>query len=82
MLRDDLDGWSAGRVRGTSRQRGYMYTYISHVVIQQKLKQHCKAIILPIKKIFLMYLNSEVTKSKISISRIYEIQCFDVPDTS
>ena len=54
MLCDDLEGWE-----GRLKREGiyiYIYTYIHihiqliRVVIQQKLMQHCKAIILQLKR--------------------------------
>ena len=49
MLCDDLEGW--GREGGREAQeRGdigiYVYIWLIHFVVQQKLTQHCKAIIL------------------------------------
>ena len=39
-----------GRERGGSRGRGHMHTVqLIHIVVQQKLTQHCKAIILQLK---------------------------------
>ena len=50
MLCDDLKGWE-GRLK---REGIYIYTHthiqLIRVVIQQKLMQHCKAIILQLKK--------------------------------
>ena len=47
MLCDDLEGGMRGGWEGGPRGRGYMYThiYLIHFVVQQKLKQHFKAII-------------------------------------
>ena len=42
MLYDDLEGWDGGLAE-SSRGKGYVCTYI--IVVQQKLTQHCKAII-------------------------------------
>ena len=50
MLRDDLEGWDGGWWEGGSTGRGYMYTYYLIHVVQQKLTQHCKPIILQLKK--------------------------------
>ena len=49
MLCDLLEGWD--REGGKEMQEGgdmgiYVYVYLIHFVIQQKLTQHCKAIIL------------------------------------
>ena len=49
MLCDDLVGWD--REGGREAQEGgdmgiYVYIQLIHFVIQQKLTQHCKAIIL------------------------------------
>ena len=49
MLCDDLEEWD--REGGREVQEGgdvgiYVYIYLIHFVIQQKLTQHCKAIIL------------------------------------
>ena len=43
VLYDDLEGWDGGLAE-SSRGKGYVCTYI--IVVQQKLTQHCKAIIL------------------------------------
>ena len=46
MLCDDLEGWDGG-MEGDSVGKGSMYAYSRyHVVLQQNLTQHCKAIIL------------------------------------
>ena len=51
MLYDDLDGWEGSRWEGGPRKRGYLYTYkMIHFIVQQKLTQHCKAIIFKKKK--------------------------------
>ena len=49
MLCDDLDGWD--RVVGREAEEGgemgiYVCIWLIHVVVQQKLTQHCEAIIL------------------------------------
>ena len=49
MLCDDLEEW--GREGGREAQEGgdmeiYVYIELIHFVVQQKLTQHCKAIIL------------------------------------
>ena len=49
MLYDDLEGWD--REDGREAQEGgdmgiYVYIYLIHFVLQQKLAQHCKVIIL------------------------------------
>ena len=49
MLCDHLEGWD--REGGRQMQEGgdmgiYVYVKLIHFVIQQKLTQHCKAIIL------------------------------------
>ena len=50
MLCDDLEGWDGGWWEGGSRGRGYRYTYyLIHVVVQQKLTQHCKTTRLQLK---------------------------------
>ena len=50
MLCDDLerrDGrWEGGRHR---REGIYVYLYLIHIVVQQKLTQLCKAVILQLK---------------------------------
>ena len=51
MLCDDLEVWDEGWVGGRlKRKRIYVYLQLIHVVVQQKLTQHCKAIILQFKK--------------------------------
>ena len=49
MLCDDLEGWD--KEGGREAQEGgdmgtYVYVQLIHFVVQQKLTQHCKAIIL------------------------------------
>ena len=49
MLCDHLEGWD--REGGREAQEGgdmviYVYVYLIHFVIKQKLTHHCKAIIL------------------------------------
>ena len=51
MLCDDLDGWDGGGVAGKEVQEGedictHVHIEEVHTVVQQKLTQHCKAIIL------------------------------------
>ena len=46
MLSDDLEGWD-GWWEGAPRGRRYMYAQRIHLIVQQKPKQHYKAIILP-----------------------------------
>ena len=49
-LCDTLDGWG-GEVGGRFRREGvYVYMELSHLVVQQKLTQHCKSAILQSKK--------------------------------
>ena len=52
MLCEDLDGWdSSMRVGGKfKRERIYGYIYLIRFLVQQKLIQYCKAIILHFKK--------------------------------
>ena len=46
VLCDELDGWD-GEVRGSSKREGIcVYRELIHFIVQQKLTQHCKAIIL------------------------------------
>jgi len=45
MLCDDLNGWDVGR--GRSKREGiYVYIELIHFIIQQKLTQYCKTIII------------------------------------
>ena len=45
VLGDDIDGWNE-RVGGRCKTRGiYVYIWLIHVAVQQKLTRHCKAII-------------------------------------
>ena len=46
MLCDDRGGCDGGEWQGGSRDRIYVYIELIHVVVQQKLTQHCEAIIL------------------------------------
>ena len=47
---DDLEGWEWEGVREGGI---YVYLQLIHAVVQQNLTQHCKAIILQLKKIHL-----------------------------
>ena len=47
--RDGLEGWDQGR-EGDSRGSRRVYIQLIHAVIEQKVVQHCKAIILQLKK--------------------------------
>ena len=50
MLCDDLEGWEedvGGRIK---EEEIYAYLWLIHTVVQQKLTQHFKAIILQLKK--------------------------------
>ena len=50
MLCNDLNGWDGGGVGGRSKQKGiYENIRLIHVIVQQKLAQHCKAIIYQFK---------------------------------
>ena len=45
--RDDLKGWDGGWVGGKLKREGIrVYLQLIHVIVQQKLTQHSKAIIL------------------------------------
>ena len=44
MLCDDLEGWD-GWGREVKREEIYDYIELIHFVVQQKLTQHCKTII-------------------------------------
>ena len=46
MLCDDVERWNGGGWEGHSRGKGYMYTYSYLLIAQQKLTQHCKAILI------------------------------------
>ena len=51
MLCDDLESRDGGRVGGKLKREGmYVYTWLIHSGVQQKLTQHCKAIIVQLKK--------------------------------
>jgi len=47
VLCDNLEGWDGV---GSGRQETYVYLWLIHVVVWQKPTQHCKAIILQLKK--------------------------------
>ena len=50
MLCGELEGWAKG-VGGRSEREGTcVYLKLIHLVVRQKLTQHCKAIILQLKK--------------------------------
>ena len=48
MLCDDLERWGGGG-RRLEREGIYVYLRLIHVAVQQKLTQHCKAIIPQLK---------------------------------
>ena len=51
MLCGNPGGWDEGSVGGISeKERIYVYIYMIHLVVQQKVTQHCKAVILQLKK--------------------------------
>ena len=50
MLCDDLEGWDGG-VEGRLKREGiYVSVWLIYVVVQQKIMQHCKAIIFQFKE--------------------------------
>ena len=46
MLCKDLGRWDGGVGRRSRREGIYVYVELIHFIVQQKLTQHCKAIIL------------------------------------
>ena len=51
VLCDDLEGWDGGGVQGRLKREGmYVYAWLIRFIVQQKLTQHCKAIILQFLK--------------------------------
>ena len=47
QLCDDLEGWDGAGVRGRRKWEGIcVYIEPIHVVVQQKVTHHCKAIVL------------------------------------
>ena len=51
MICDDLEGWNGGGER-LQREGIHVYIELIHGVVQPKLTQHCKAIILQLKKAY------------------------------
>ena len=49
---DDLEGREGGMGERLKREGTYVYIQLIHVVEQQKLTQHCKAVILRLKNTF------------------------------
>ena len=50
MLCDDLEGWDGSVGRGRLEREGIcVHIELIHVVVQQRLMQHCNAIILQLK---------------------------------
>ena len=45
VLCDDLEGRDGAWGGRLKREEIYVYVWLSHFVVQQKLTQHCKAII-------------------------------------
>ena len=59
---EDLEGCDVrGSGRGLKREGIYIYLELIHVVVQQKLTQHCKAIIFQLKHKF--FLKKEGSRS-------------------
>ena len=51
MIGDDLEGWDGGGVGERLKKEGtYIYLQLIRVVVWGKPTQHCKAIILQLKK--------------------------------
>ena len=50
MLCDDLERWNLGVGGRLKREGMYVSMWLIHVVVQQKLMQHCKAIIFQFKE--------------------------------
>ena len=50
MLCDGLEGWDRGCRGRLKKEAIYVYFQLSHIVVQQKPAQHCKAITLELKK--------------------------------
>ena len=50
LLCDDLDGWDGGGGGRSKREGIQVYIQLIHFIVQQKLTQHCKAILLQLKK--------------------------------
>ena len=48
-LRGHLEGWGGGGGRRFRREGKYVYRWLIDFIVQQKLTQHCKAIILQFK---------------------------------
>lgn len=46
---DDLDGWDWGEEGRSQREGIYVYISLIHFIAQQKVTQHCKAIVLQFK---------------------------------
>ena len=50
VLSNNLEGWDRGGMGRTSQREGiYVHVELIHAVIQQRLTQHCKALILQLK---------------------------------
>ena len=50
VLSHNLEGWDRGGMGRRSKREGiYVYVQLIHAVVQQKLTQHCKALILQLK---------------------------------
>ena len=50
MFCDELEGWNVGEEGRPKREGIYGYICLIHFIVWQKLIQHCKAIILQLKK--------------------------------
>ena len=49
-LCDNVERWDGGEVGGRLKREGIsVYSWLIHIVLQQKPMQHCKAIILQLK---------------------------------
>ena len=62
MLCDDPGGGKVARKGGSRRRSLYVYLRLIHIVVQQKLTQHCKAIILRLKRKLYIYKEQQTAK--------------------
>ena len=45
MLSDEREAWDVGAGREVQEAGMYVHIWLIHIVVQQKITQHCKAII-------------------------------------
>ena len=80
-LCDDLvviEGWDGEGGRETQEERIFVCVWLIHFVVQQKLMQHCKAIILQFKKKRYDWENGRSVQFS-SVQSLSHVRLFETP---